>query len=175
MDRRSLIRMLLIFAAVVIAVIGISWPMGWLGKMGKQSDPVAPAGQGVIAYFGDLKDGSPVGKRWKLVHVYDVRNGTIPVIMATQDGTRYQVDLLRIDPAGPKGVAMTTSLALYLSNDPQSDGGAVTPEEQGLGMMELAAALTTRENAGAKPPKLSTLRERDTQFPNRQFAISKDE
>ncbi len=176
MGRRSMLMVVGVSALLVIAVAIASQMLGWW-KPGNQKNtaPVsALAGPEVRAYFGDLKDGSKLD-RWTLVRVYDIHAGGIPVMMATQDGRQYQVDLLRRDPAGPKPVAETTELSLFLANGVMDDGGARTPEEQGLGILQLAAALTTRENSGVKPPKLSTLKERLVAFPDRQFAISREQ
>jgi hypothetical protein len=122
-----------------------------------------PASAAVRAYFGPaLTDGSKLD-RWTIVNVYDVHNGAIPVVLATADGTRAHVDLLRRDPAGPRGMSETQQLSLFVSN--HGDGGTATPEEQAQGVQALAAALTKREEEGAKPPPLSTLKERSAAFP----------
>ena len=84
---------------------------------------------------------------------------------ATADGKRFKASLFRRDPGGPKGVADTQQLTLYISN--QGDGRVSTPEEQGQGLMALAGALTVREAAGAKPPPLSTMKEHRASFPIR--------
>jgi len=138
-----------LFVAGVVSVLGGFWrPRGEEARI---------AGPEVRAYFGDLRDGSAI-ERWTIVRVYDVRAGGVPVVLATGDGARYQVDLLKRDPNGPPGVAETGALALFLAN--AGDGGSSTPEEQGLGIMALAEALKKREAEGAKPPALATLRER---------------
>jgi len=129
---------------------------------------VRPASAAVRAYFGDLADGSKID-RWTVVRVFDLREGAIPVVLATPDGHRYQVDLLRRDPAGPKPVAETTQLGLFISNS--GNGTQATPEEQGQGILALAAALTARENAGATPPSLMSMRERMSGVPGRHSAV----
>jgi hypothetical protein len=140
---------IVLFIAGVVSVLGGFWK--------KRGEDVHVAGPEVRAYFGELRDGSAV-ERWTIVRVYDLRAGAIPVVMATGDGARYQVDLLRRDPNGPSGVAETDAVALFIAN--AGDGGSSTPEEQGLGIMALAEALKKREAEGAKPPPLVTLRER---------------
>jgi hypothetical protein len=121
----------------------------------------------VRAFFGDLWAGARLD-RWTVVAVHDASAGGIPVEMATADGTRFQVDVLRRDDASP-GVANTKTLSLYLCN--RGDGRRASDEEQGLGALALAHALEAREAAGAAPPRLLTLRERNTRFPQGAFAI----
>jgi hypothetical protein len=173
MGKRSLLVVLALSATLVILGSVGSLVFGWWRTPAKRETnplPVA-AGPAVRAYFGDLHDGGKLD-RWTIVRIYDVHFGGIPVVLATADGKRFQVDLLRHENNGPQGVAGTTQLGLYIAN--QGDGGLTTPEEQGLGIMALAAALTARENAGAKPPPLLTITERLSQFSKRQFAVPID-
>jgi len=160
MGKRSLMLALAIGGAVLILVLIASLAAGmWKSDPSPIQGKTRPAGPEVLTYFGDIKDGSKL-ERWTVVAVSDVRDGGIPVEMATPDGKHFFIELLRRDPSGPKGVAETPTLAIYLVNSP-GDGGVATPEEQGQGIMALAAALSTRENnGGAKPPALSTLKER---------------
>jgi hypothetical protein len=164
MSRRGL-TIAIAVAAVVLAGAGIARLV-----LGKPNAPreggggdLEPASSAVRTYFGPaLTDGSKLD-RWTIVSVFDVHNGAIPVLLATADGTRIHVDLLRRDPAGPRGMAETQQLALFVSN--HGDGGTSTPEEQAQGVQALAAALTARESGGAVPPPLSTLKERSAAFP----------
>jgi hypothetical protein len=164
MSRRGL-AIAVAIAAVALAGAGIARLV--LGRPDAPreggGDNLEPASAAVRAYFGPaLIDGSKLD-RWTIVNVFDVHNGAIPVVLATVDGGRYHVDLLRRDPAGPRGMAETQQLALYVSN--HGDGGTATPEEQALGVQALAGALTAREEGGAKAPSLSTLKERSAAFP----------
>jgi hypothetical protein len=169
MGRRGLM-VVAIVALVVVGAAVAAQMLGWWRPGTSSADTqLAPAGPEVRAYFGELTDGTKI-ERWTLVSVHEVRAGAIPVVLATADGQKYNVDLLRLDPAGPKAVATTTAIALYLANAPNADGSAMTPEEQGLGIMALAAKLTSRENAGAKAPKLSSLNERISAYPDRHHA-----
>jgi hypothetical protein len=161
-----------IAAAVVAVSIGVlsrvRGPDWWRSSGDPNALRGAPAGPAVRAYFGDLTEGKKLD-RWTLVHIYEPRKGAIPVVLATDDGKRFQIDLLKRDPAGPRGVAETTQLSLFISNS--GDGKVPTPEEQAQGAVQLAAALTTRENAGAKPPELSTMSERMSQPERHHFAV----
>src|SRR5258706_16444764 len=105
MGRRSLMLVLAIAGAVVVLVLIASLAGGlWKSDPALQQGNTRPAGAEVRAYFGDLKDGSKL-LRWTLVRVSDVRDGGIPVEMATADGTHFFLELLRRDPAAPRGVA----------------------------------------------------------------------
>jgi len=173
MSRRSLLTVVAIAAGVLIVGAALSRLVGHAPKPDKPFRPeeeARPASPTVRAYFGELVDGHRFG-RWTLVHVFDVRDGAIPIVLATADGHRYQVDLLRFDPAGPRGVADTSLVSLFVSNG--GDGGTSTPEEQAQGVTSLAAELTRREQAGAKPPPLSTLTER-LSLPTRHFSVPLD-
>jgi hypothetical protein len=96
--------------------------------------PAAPLGDALAV-------GSAID-RWTVVAVHPVNCGAVPVVLATADGRRYQVDLLARDPSGPAGVANTERLSLFVAN--QGDGRTATDEEQGLGAMALAEHLRAR-------------------------------
>ncbi|HXT99596.1 MAG TPA: hypothetical protein VN903_01300 [Polyangia bacterium] len=165
MTRQGLIAIVVIAAAVLVGATLSRLTSG--PHQGRSRDPSEErrASRAVLDYFGDnLTEGSKLD-RWTLVRVFDVHEGAIPVEMATADGKRFKASLFRRDPGGPKGVADTQQLTLYISN--QGDGRVSTPEEQGQGLMALAGALTVREAAGAKPPPLSTMKEHRASFPIR--------
>ncbi len=134
---------------------------GWLGR--------AP-GQGTTASaFPSLEPGQPL-ERWTVVRVHPLHLGAVPVVLETEAGQRYQVDVLARDPNGPAGVASTETLSLYVVDvqaDRQTDGNRPTDEEQGLGAMALAQAL--RE--AAPPAGLLTLTERQAQHPRGSFGV----
>jgi hypothetical protein len=125
-------------------------------------------GASVKALFGDLRPGSQID-RWTIVQIADVHAGCIPVQMAAADGTRFQIDIALFDPEGPKPVAQTKTLALYLVNG--GGGTTSTVEEHGLGVMALAAVLRQREDAGAVAPQLVKLRDRKKRFPDMPFQV----
>jgi hypothetical protein len=108
--------------------------------------PAAPLGDAIGA-------GASLG-RWTVVAVHPIHHGAVPVVLATADGRRYQVDVLARDPAGPQGVANTEQLSLFVAN--HGDGRTSTDEEQGLGAMALAVVL---------------LQERSTRHPQGAFGV----
>lgn len=120
------------------------------------------------ATLADLARGTVID-RWTVVAVHDVTLGAIPVVLATAKGEHFQVDVMARDPDGPRGVAETEHLSLYVQN--RGDGRTATEEEQGLGAMSLAAVLRAREADGARTPALLTLNERHRRHPDGAFGV----
>jgi len=161
-SRRSFIKLAMAAGGVAAAAgAGVYLPKHLRGAKNGPSSSVK-------ALFGDLRPGTKID-RWTLVEIADVRAGCIPVLMAAADGTRFQVDIAQRDPEGPKPVAETSTLALYLVNG--GGGTTSTVEEHGLGVMALAAALKQREQAGAVAPQLVKLRERKLRYPDTPFRV----
>jgi len=130
--------------------------------------PPDPDGQ-VRDLFGDLGAGGALDK-WKIEQVHGVYFGAIPVVMSTAGGTKFQVDVLRRDAAGPDGVGNTDSLSLFVAN--KGNGADKTDEDQGLGAIALAQALAAREQSGAAiPGELVTLKQRHEKFPDGGYSV----
>lgn len=91
-----------------------------------------------------------------VVAVHPPQFGAVPIVLATAEGTRFQVDVLARDPEGPGGIADTAHYSLFLAN--HGDGSTSTDEAQGLGVMALAERLRALEQGPG--PQLLTLRER---------------
>jgi len=135
---------------------------------GRPARPAA-AGREVRTLFGELGAGAEIGT-CRIVAVYDVSFGAIPVVLEDTAGRRFQVDVLRsgaLDAGAP--VASTRSLALFLSN--RGDGERPTLEEQGLAAMALARALDAREATGARAPALLTFAERRRTHPAGAYVV----
>jgi hypothetical protein len=134
--------------------------------------PAAPVlAPELAALFGPLTAGAQV-ERWRIVTVRGPQFGAIGVVLTGADGVQFQVDVLRRDrtPGAPPGVGHTPSLTCFLAN--RGDGSTATAEEQGLGAIALAAALSERELSGAPVPALLlTLRERNRRYPSGLFAV----
>ena len=133
---------------------------GWLGRAG---------GSAAASAFPSLVPGQAID-RWTVVRVHPLHLGAVPVVLETESGKRYQVDVLARDPAGPEGVASTEALSLYVVDvqaERQTDGSRPTDEEQGLGAMVLAQALKTE----TAPSGLLTLAERQQQHPRGSFGV----
>ena len=106
--------------------------------------------------------------RWEIVAIHPDRLGAVAVVMATEDGRRFQVDVLARDQGGPEGVANTSRLSLFVSN--RGDGSTPTDEEQGLGAMALAQSLEPYENH-EDFRGLLTLAERNAAHPEGSFGV----
>jgi hypothetical protein len=156
MGRRSLLVVLAIAGALValggIAAVGARLFSPAAEKI-QEAPPLPPAGPAVRALFGDLGDGAAIEK-WRLVRVHDLRDGAIPVVLAGGDGREIRVEIRRRDGAGPKAIAETPRLALYLANG--GSGSTPTVEESGQAVMALGRALASRETNAPLPPSLTS-------------------
>jgi len=86
--------------------------------------------------------------RWRVVAVHPVKHGAVPVVVETQSGRRFQID--------------------FLANNGR--GNTPTVEEQGVGLLWLAALLRPREGR-VRPGMLLTQRERVRMFPRGRFDV----
>jgi hypothetical protein len=158
--RRRFLKGLVIGGGVMVAA-GSGLFLPWSRRALRRRPGAAPS-PAVLAFFGDLRPGTKIG-RSTLTAIYDVTAGIIPVLMVGPDGQPFEVHVARRDPEGPRPVAETADLALYLANG--GDGKASTVEDHGLGVMALRDQLLRREGEGAAPPTLLTLRERSRRYP----------
>jgi hypothetical protein len=146
--------------AVPLGVLALGFAArGWLGR----------STSGGASAFPSIVPGQPLD-RWTVVRVHPLHCGAVPVVLETESGHRYQVDVLARDPGGPDGVASTDALSLYVVDvqaERQTDGQRPTDEEQGLGAMVLAQAL----HGEAPPSGLLTLAERQQQHPSGAFGV----
>lgn len=94
-----------------------------------------------------------------VVAVHPPQFGAVPIVLATDDGARFQVDVLARDAGGPSGIADTARYSLFIAN--HGDGSTSTDEAQGLGVMALAERLRGLEQGPG--PQLLTLRQRGEQ------------
>lgn len=106
------------------------------------------------------------GTKVRVIAVYPVTLGALPVVLETHAGNRYQVDVLARDPSGPQGVGNTEHFSVYVANS--GDGGTSTDETEGLGAMALARVLEASEH---DLPSLMTLRDRETEHPEGTFGV----
>lgn len=105
--------------------------------------------------------------------MHPVKHGAVPVVIESQRGQRFQVDVLRRDrhPQAKAGVGETRLYALHLVNNGR--GSKPTLEEQGMGLLWLAALLRPREMR-LRPSQLLTQRERVRMFPRGRFEVVLD-
>ena len=114
-----------------------------------------------------LPDGVRFG-RWRVVSVFPIKLGAVPVVLASRWGERFQVDILRRDRSARarRGLAETQSYSLFLLN--RGHGDTPTLENHGLAVLWLAALLRSHESTQA-PVALLTQRERTQRFPRGIF------
>jgi len=156
-----------------------------VGDEGIASPQREPAGESAspsrvtVARDGDrhalhecLPEGLRFG-RWRVVAVHPVKHGAVPVVLESRRGQRFQVDVLRRDrhPQAKVGVGETRLYALYLVNNGR--GSKPTQEEQGVGLLWLAAMLRPREMR-QRSTQLLTQRERMRMFPRGRFEVMLD-
>jgi hypothetical protein len=152
-------RTLLVSAGALVVAAGLGAQRWWHARRRVSS------GMAVLA--GQLRPGATLG-RWKVVAIHPEQFGAVAVVMATEDGRRFQVDVLRRDASGPDGVANTSKLSLFVSN--RGDGQTPTDEEEGLGALVLAEALEPYEDHDDFRG-LSTLAQRNAAHPGGSFGV----
>lgn len=99
----------------------------------------------------------------RVVAIHPVQYGAIPVVLETDGGARFQVDVMARDPE-VSAPAQTDTLALYVVN--AGDGATATDEAQGLSAMALAQALRERNVDETRLPELLTMSQRSDRHPD---------
>ncbi len=123
----------------------------------------------VRAFFGPLQPGTMIANELRIDAIHGVRAGAIPVVLSKGE-RRFAVEILRHEIGSADPIGRAGSLALFLVN--RGDGGTVTPEDVGLGVMALAHALEGRLREGASAPDdLWTHRERAARHPHGVFHV----
>jgi len=118
----------------------------------------------VVQSFGGLTVGDVVGDV-KVIAIHAPHLGAVPLVLRTSSGVTFQVDVLARDPNGPRGIAETDALALFVAN--RGDGAMATDETQGLAVMAIAARL----GDAPRVSELLTLRERTERYPDGSFGV----
>jgi hypothetical protein len=163
-SRRHLGRRKVLVAVAAVGAGGLVPVRAMAGAVKKRGGPPArdrltvPV-QGQFSLLGHaLTAGEAIG-HGVVEAVLPVTAGAVPVVMRTPAGARFQVDVLRRDPAGPSAVAETPRLGLFIANKPGSAGDGRTPtdEAQAHAARSLARWLAERE---ADDAALMTWRER---------------
>jgi hypothetical protein len=140
-----------------VAAVGVA-------AAGAASWVLVPHGSASDNTLGPLAVGDGLGVA-SVVAIHSPHYGAIPIVLRTDDGVLFQVDVLARDPKGPTGIADTPHLSLFLAN--RGDGATATDEAQGLSVMTLAARLGDLEPM----PELLTLRERNLRHPEGSFGV----
>lgn len=134
-------------------------------SVGHSSTPLVEADSHELQQL--LPEGQCFG-RWRVVSVFPVKLGAVPVVLESRRGERFQVDILRRDRStrARRGLAETCEYSLFLLNRGQGD--TPTQEDHGLAVLWLAALLRPRERA-TSTVALLTQRERNQRFPRGKF------
>ncbi len=149
------------------------------GQAGPSVGPlVMPArSDDVEALFRSARTGSSlrlegVEDRWDVISVHGVRNGAIPVVLATSAGDRFAVEVFRDTPDGAATpIARAEGLALFLVNG--GSGSTPTEEVQGRGVMALRRALAAaRRDGAAVPAALQTRDARTASMSSHLFPLA---
>lgn len=98
--------------------------------------------------------------QWRVVQVRPLVAGAIPMLMRAPDGREFQVDVMRADPQGPRGVAQTRTLALYLANRGRGDTPSGEDEARGARLLAQRLAQIEAEQGAPEIPGLLTLSQR---------------
>lgn len=97
---------------------------------------------------------------WRVEQVMPLVAGAVPVLMRTPEGKRFQVDLMRAEPDGPRAVAQAGELALYLANGGAGDTPSAEIEAQGARVLAGALTQLAGERGAPAIAGLLTLSER---------------
>jgi hypothetical protein len=150
LGRDSLVGMLLAYAALTLGVCVVSRAA---------SCTPAPAGAGTAAdetalwaFLGPVAPGMSLGT-WSIAQVTPPRGGALVVTLRPASGTDLELAVTRLVPDGPRPLARTASLAVFLAGP--GPAGAITPPEALEAAAALAAALAARE--AIRPPPLAPL------------------
>lgn len=144
-------------------------PAGAQSEAQRAQNRFKEASAEALSILGAVKVGTELGA-WRVAQIHDFHFGAVPVILESRDGSRFQVDVLRRDgrPDAARGIAETRHLSLFLAN--QGSGKTSSNENQGLGLMTLAAAIKQHEPR-SMPSNMLTLARRQTQHPRAKYTV----
>lgn len=123
-----------------------------------------PPSAAVLELLGDVRSGTLLAGS-TVVAVYDLRMGTVPVLMRSPEGSLFQLDILARGDQG--GVASNECLELFLVNGRQ---GVPSDESAARAAVELARRLAP--TAARSSLALLTHAERLARFPRGAFAVA---
>lgn len=108
---------------------------------------------------------------YKVVSVYGLYLGAIPVVLQDKTGEHFQVDVCAKDGSlmAPRAVAHAGGFSFFLANG--GDGRLASHESHGLGAMAMAQYLDRQGTTGSVEGLL-TLQQRNEAHPNGAYTIS---
>lgn len=104
---------------------------------------------------------------FRVLRARDVFCGTLSFLLEGE-GERFQIDVLRRDVAGPRGVFETERFSLFV----HGHGATATAPAHERGARALGSALERRARAGVPVPVLASFLERRARFPRGELDLS---
>lgn len=118
LDRRSLLGMLLVYAALTVAVVAASRVAACRRAAPTPTAEARPVTPALRAFLGPVAPGLVVGD-WTVHAVGPLRAGNLRIELRTRREERVDLTLARRDPDAPPPLATTPTLALYpATHDP---------------------------------------------------------
>lgn len=143
--------MLLVYAALALGVCGLSRALTCSGATRSAAEAMGAAE--LRAFLGPVAPGMSLGT-WTIVHIDPPRHGVLTLALRPASGPDVALVVTRLDPAGPRPLASTGSLAVYRAG-PGAPAGSTPPDELAAAAA-LAAHLREREAVAPAPLDLFT-------------------
>lgn len=148
LGRTSLLGTLLAYAGLTLGVCILSRASACAGAPQPASHGTAAEETALWAFFGPVAPGMSLGT-WSIVHVTPPRGGSVIFTLRAAGLPDLELAVTRLVPDGPRPLARTAHLALYLARPAPSD--SPTPSATLAAATALAEALTAREAAMSPP------------------------
>ncbi|MCY0986396.1 hypothetical protein OV203_04600 [Nannocystis sp. ILAH1] len=150
--RASLLGMLLAYGALTLGVCVLSRAAACTGADAPRGAGTAAEETALWAFFGPVAPGMSLGT-WSIAHVEKPRGGAVVFTLRAADQPDLELAVTRLVDDGPRPLARTAHLALFLARPVPAD--SPTPPAALAASAALAEALRAREAAG--PPPLGPL------------------
>jgi hypothetical protein len=148
LGRDSLVGMLLAYGALTLGVCLVSRAATCTTATAPASARTAAEETALWAFLGPVAPGMSL-RTWSITQVYPPRTGAIVVAMRTASGPDLELAVTRLTPDGPRPLARTAHLAVFLAAPVPAD--SPTPPEALEAAAALAEALAARETVGSPP------------------------
>jgi hypothetical protein len=152
LGRDSLLGMLLAYGGLTLGVCVLSRAAACAGAGEPARAGTAAEEAALWAFFGPVAPGMSLGT-WSIAQVERPRGGAVVFTLQAAGRPDLELAVTRLAPDGPRPLARTAHLALFLARPVPAD--SPTPPAALAAAEALADALTAREAAG--PPPLAPL------------------
>lgn len=150
--RASLLGMLLAYGALTLGVCVLSRAAACAGADAPRGAGTAAEETALWAFLGPVAPGMSLGT-WSIAQVDRPRGGAVVFTLRAAGQPDLELAVTRLDAHGPRPLASTAHLALFLAGPVPAD--SPTPPAALTAAAALAEALQAREAAG--PPPLGPL------------------